>query len=87
MARPGVLSRSLTLGLISLAAALALFLAVLWTGFTNILIPISAPGLPASDGLIHDLFTLEHLFVPVLLATAGWGLAVFGNKRPWLEQA
>jgi len=87
MARPGVLSRSLTLGLISLAAALALFLAVLWTGFTNILIPISAPGLPASDGLIHDLFTLEHLFVPVLLATAGWGLAVFANKRPWPEQA
>jgi len=90
MSRPGVLSRTLLLGLIPLAAALALFLAALWTGFTTVLIPAHAPGLPASDSPIQELFSVQHLIGPLLLAAAGWGLAVVAHRWPtamptWVE--
>ncbi|HEY5626926.1 MAG TPA: NADH-quinone oxidoreductase subunit L, partial [Nitrospira sp.] len=82
MARPGILSTSLMLGFLPIAAGLALFLAVLWILFTKVLVPMDGMRLPASDSLVQGLFNIEHLIVPLLLAAGGWGLAVFSGIRP-----
>jgi len=84
---PRLLSVSLILGLIPLVAGLALFLAVLWTVFTRILIPAAVPALPASETVVRTAFNLEDLIMPLLLAAGGWSLAIAIRAQPWRTPA
>ncbi|TKS61819.1 MAG: hypothetical protein EWM72_00221 [Nitrospira sp.] len=83
LARPRFFTASLILGFIPLVVGLAVLLAFLWTAFTHILVPGGVQRLPALDNLIRSAFDLEHLIMPLLVATAGWGLALTVHGRPW----
>lgn len=82
LARPRLLSASLILGLIPLVAGLALFLAAVWTVFARVLVPADVTGLPTLDSLERHAFGLETLIIPLLVASAGWGLAIAVQARP-----
>jgi NADH-quinone oxidoreductase subunit L len=85
LAHPRPFSASLILGFIPFVVGLAVFLAVLWTAFTYILFPAGEQGLPTSDNLVRSAFDLEHLITPLLVASAGWGLALTVHGRRWLK--
>ena len=76
LGRPRLLSASLILGLILFVAGLALILAVLSTVFTQILNPAAVQALPKSSNPVGSVFDLESVIVPLLVATAGWGVAL-----------
>jgi len=81
LGRPRLLSASLILGLIPLVGGLAFVLAFLWTVFTQIPSPAYTRALPISGDLVRGAFELENFIVPLLIATAGWGVALVACTR------
>lgn len=88
---PRPFSASLILGLIPLVGGVAVFLAVLWTAFTHVLVPANGLGLPISDSPVRSAFDFEHVIMPLLVASAGWGLALLvhgpESKPDWVTAA
>jgi NADH-quinone oxidoreductase subunit L len=88
---PRPFSASLILGLLPLVGGVGVFLAVLWKAFTYILVPDDVQGLAASDNLVLSAFDFKHMIMPLLVASAGWGLAVLAHgprsKPDWVNAA
>jgi NADH-quinone oxidoreductase subunit L len=84
---PRFFSASLILGLLPSVMGVAVFLAVLWTAFTHILVPGDVQGLSTSNHLIRNPFDLQNFILPSLVAAAGWGLAIVVWPRSWLTPA